>query len=80
MLILAQANLVAELAFELEMSAFFDALKLHAFERAINLILVELGFKKLADGLKSLGLELLASGNKFVTVIFMKRHIEPLER
>jgi hypothetical protein len=54
-LVLARTNLVAELVFELKMSAFFDALKLLALKCAIVLVLIELGFKKLGDGLESLG-------------------------
>ncbi len=42
MLVLACANLIAALAFELEMKAFLDALELHALERTIVFVLVEL--------------------------------------
>ncbi len=79
-LVFACANFNAELVFELEMRAFFDALELHALECAIIFILVELGFKTVCDGLKSLGLELLSGSNKFVAVIFMKWQIKPLKR
>ncbi len=79
MLVLTCAHLVTELAFELEVSMLFDAFKLHAFEHAINLVLVELGFKELSDSFKHLGLELFAGSNKFVTVVLVKGHIEPLE-
>jgi hypothetical protein len=78
-LVLARMNVVVELAFELKMSMIFDALKLHALKGAINLVLVELCFKKLGDGLKHRGLKLLAGGSKFVMVVVMKRHIEPQE-
>jgi hypothetical protein len=51
-LVLARADLVAELAFELKMSVFFYALKLHGLERAIVLVLIELGFKNLVTDAK----------------------------
>ncbi len=70
--ILTCRNLVVELAFELEVSKLLDVLEIHALERAINLVLVDLGFKELSDSFKHLGLELLACGNKFVTVDLVK--------
>ncbi len=80
MLILACVNLNAKLVFELEVSAFLDMLKLHAFKRTVVLIRGELGLKELGDRLKGLDLELLACCNELVAVILVKRHIEPLKR
>jgi hypothetical protein len=80
MLVLTHTNLVAKLVFHLEMSALFDALELHAFECAINLVLVELCLKELSDAVKSLGLELLAGNNKLVTIVLVEQHIKPSER
>jgi hypothetical protein len=73
-------NLVVELVFHLEMSMFLDALELHVLEHAMIFVLIELSFKKLGDGLKSLGVKLLASCNKFVAVVFMKQHVDSLKR
>ncbi len=46
-------------------------LELHVFEHtiAVVLVLVELGFKKLSDRLKGLGLTFLAHCNKLVMVV-----------
>ncbi len=59
-LVLKRANLITKLAFELKVSAFLDALELHALKRTIVFALVLLGFKKLTDRLKGLGLAFLA--------------------
>jgi hypothetical protein len=73
-------NLVVELVFQLEVSTPFDALKLHAFERTINLVLVELCLKEFGDVFEHFGLEFLAGGNKLVVVALVEQHIKPLER
>jgi hypothetical protein len=54
------------------MSALFDAIKLHAFEHTVNLVLVELRLEELGDTFECLGLKFLASGNKFVTVVLVE--------
>ncbi len=77
-LVLAHANLITELAFELEMRVFLDVLKLHALEHTI-IFFIELGLKKLSYRLKSLGLGFLTCCNKFATVVFMKQHVKPLK-
>jgi hypothetical protein len=74
------ANLFAELVLQFKMSALFNTLKLHAFEHAINLVLVELHLVELSDAFKRLCLELLAGSDKFITVFLVKQHVIPLER
>ncbi len=78
--VLASANLVAKLVLELELSTFLDTLELHAFERTILLVCHKLGFKKLSDQLKGLGIELPACRDKLFVVVLAERHVEPLER
>jgi hypothetical protein len=80
MLVLAIANLTAKLVFKLEMSAFFDTLELHAFERAVILVRRELGFKELGDKLIGLGLKFPVRHNKLVGVFLVEQHVEPLGR
>jgi hypothetical protein len=79
MLILANANLVAKLVLELELSAFLDTLKLHAFKRAIVLVCCELGFKNLSDQLKGLGIKFPASRDKLVVIVLVEQHVKPLK-
>jgi hypothetical protein len=67
-LILAPANPIAKLVFELEVSAFLDTLELHVFEHTAVLVCGELGFNELSDRLKGLGLKFLARCDKLVTV------------
>jgi hypothetical protein len=73
-------NLVAELAFQLEVSVLFDALELHAFECVVNLVLVELHLEELGDTFKHLSLKILAGSNKLVTVVIVEQQVVPLER
>jgi hypothetical protein len=66
------ANLIGKLVFELELSAFLDTLKLHAFKHAVILVCCELGFKELGDRLEGLGLEFPAQHNKLVAVVLVE--------
>jgi hypothetical protein len=77
--VLTSANFIVKLVLELELSLFFNALNLHTFERTIVLLCHELGFKKLSDQFEGLGIKFSAQHNKLVTVVLMKRHIEPLK-
>ncbi len=70
--VLMHVILVAELAFQLEVSTHFDALELHAFKRNINLVLVDLHFEEPGDAFKFLSLKFLAGGSKLVTVILVE--------
>ncbi len=55
-LVLVSTNLVAKLVLELELNAFLDTLKLHAFKCTVVLVRLELGFKKLrSEQLRKLG-------------------------
>jgi hypothetical protein len=78
-LILASANLIAKLVFELELSTFLDTLKLHAFKHTIVLVCRELGFEEISDLLKGLGIEFPAHRDKFIVVVLVEQHVEPLE-
>jgi hypothetical protein len=55
-LVLTSTNLIAKLVFEFELSALLDTLELHAFKHTVVLVCCELGFKKLSDQLKGLGI------------------------
>jgi hypothetical protein len=72
-------NLVAELALQLEVSALFDVVELHAFEHTVNLVLVELPLEELGDAFECLGLKFLAGGKKLFMVLLVEQHIVPLE-
>jgi hypothetical protein len=67
-LVLADANLISKLVFELEVSTFLDTLKLHAFEHAVVFVCHELGFEELSDRLEGLSLEFPAHRNKLVAL------------
>ncbi len=73
-LILTSTNLTAELVleFELSLSAFLDMLEIHAFEHTIILVRCELGFKKLSDRLKGLGIKFPARHDKHVAIILVE--------
>ncbi len=80
MLVLASANLIAKLLFELELSAFLDMLKLHAFERTIALVCRELGFEELSDQLEGLVIKFPARRDELFMVVLVEEHVEPLKR
>jgi hypothetical protein len=79
MLVLATANLIAKLVFELELSAFLDTLEPHAFEHAAVLVCHELGFEELGDRIKGLGIKFPVRRDKLVAVILVEQHVKPLE-
>jgi hypothetical protein len=64
--VLMCANLFAELVIQFEMSALFNTLEPHAFECAVNLVLVELRLKELGDTFKRLSLKLLAGSENLL--------------
>jgi hypothetical protein len=76
MVILMSVNLIVKLVFEFELSALLDTLKLHAFEHTVILVRHQLGFKKLSDQFKGLGIKFPACCDELVAVVL----VEPLER